>query len=144
MLKTPTLEKRLWTLMDIESIESEGCAVCGRWSPIERHHIVWRSQGELFDEKGRKREKPTITLCGFGNNLRDADGVIYCHGAAHQRMLHFRAKGGRLQYLWTAYPTEYGVALTLPGWRFIGQKDVSRPRGITAKRYKGGALNVPI
>lgn len=143
MLKTPTLDFELWPLMDVDSIETECCAICGRPSPIERHHIVWRSQGKLYDEEGREREKPTITICGFGNNLRDADGIIYCHGAAHQRLLHFRAKGKQLQYLWTAYPTAYHVALTLPGWKDVGRKDGMRGRGITAKHYRDGEQYIP-
>lgn len=142
MLKTPTLDLELRPLMDIDSIETEVCAICGRPSPIERHHIVWRSQGKLYDENGKERPKPTITICGFGNNLRDADGVVYCHGAIHHRMLHLRNEGGRLQYLWTAYPTAYYRALDLPGWHFLGESDGRRPRGCTANRYKGGELDV--
>lgn len=144
MLKTPTLPEELWPLLAVESIETEGCAICGRWSPIERHHIVWRSQGELFDEKGKPRPKPTITVCGFGNNLRDADGIVYCHGAIHHRMLHLRNHEGRLQYLWTAYPTKYHIALTLPEWQDVGKWSKYRARGVTAKRYRGGELDVPI
>jgi hypothetical protein len=34
-----------------------------------------------------------ITLCGFGNNLRDADGVTWCHGWVHQNGRAARSEG---------------------------------------------------
>lgn len=115
-MKTPTLARCYWPLMELESIETETCAICGRAYPLNQHHIVWRSWGKVYDEKGRPLPKPTITLCGKGNILRDADGRMYCHGAAHNRRLHFRNNGGRLEYLFTD-PMRYMAAMEIEeGW----------------------------
>lgn len=102
-------------LMEAESVVLPYCAICGRTYPLERHHIVWRSWGKLFRD-GKEVQKPVITLCGRGNNLRDADGRLFCHGRAHNRMLHFRYEG-ELQCLETAEPTDYMSALEMNGWR---------------------------
>ena len=104
-------------LMDGPDIRIGECAVCGRRFPLEQHHYVWRSWGKMFRD-GREVKKPTITLCGFGNNLRDADGRYYCHGKAHRRMLHFRYDG-ELEYLETGEPTDYMRALDMEGWRCV-------------------------
>ena len=61
-------------------------------------------------------EKPTITLCGFGNHLLDPDGIPYCHGRAHHRMLHFRNDRGFLEYLEADEPVRYAAALEIGGW----------------------------
>jgi hypothetical protein len=90
------------------------CAICGRLHPIEQHHMVRRSAGELF-RHGKKVPKPTITLCGFGNTLKDPDGRFYCHGMAHAHMLHFRFTD-RLEFLITKEPTDYLTALSMDGW----------------------------
>lgn len=138
MSKT-TLPEMWQPLMAAPSIERPYCAICGRARPLEQHHMVFRSAGELFDEHGRKMRKPTITLCGFGNNLRDADGREYCHGLAHHKRLHFRwvktnsaksrAKksagdvvmnsfvGGHLEYLLLDTPCDYLTALSMDGWK---------------------------
>ena len=79
---------------------------------MEQHHMVWRSWGKMFRE-GKELPKPTITLCGFGNNLP------YCHGKAHARMLHFKWDDG-LWYLETDEPTPYLEALETDGWRMVG------------------------
>lgn len=132
-----TLPELLRPLMKAPTIKAEHCKVCGRFRPLEQHHIVRRGAGELFDEYGRKLKKPTITLCGFGNNLKDADGRPYCHGLAHHDMLHFRwIEGyranrsqnafhepyihyGQLEYLITKEPTKYQEALKMEGWRKV-------------------------
>ena len=105
------------------------CAVCGRYGRVEEHHVVKRSHGG--------KEGPTIMLCGFGNNLKDADGRYLCHGRAEQHMLHFRwhaadpregewdADGGFFgegwwEYLETKVPMKYGNALLLGGWKRLG------------------------
>lgn len=105
------------------------CAVCGRYGRVEEHHVVKRSQGGT--------DGPTIMLCGFGNNLKDADGRYLCHGRAEQHMLHFRwhaadpregewnADGGFFgegwwEYLETKVPMKYGNALLLGGWKRLG------------------------
>lgn len=123
--------------MKAPSIKAEHCKICGRFRPLEQHHIVRRGAGELFDENGRKMKKPTVTLCGFGNNLKDADGRPYCHGLAHHNKLHFRwIEGikecrtknvfhdrylhyGHLEYLITKEPTDYLTALGMEGWRRV-------------------------
>lgn len=127
-----TLPRIWWPLMFVPSVKTQGrCAVCGRAGRTEAHHMVKRSAGELFDRNGRKLPKPTIDLCGFGNNLSDADGITYCHGLAHAGMLHFRALdtygakdecgpkcyGSRLEYLVTDQPTKYQDALEQDGWK---------------------------
>lgn len=105
-------------LMEAPTLKLGYCAVCGRRFPLEQHHMVWRSWGKLF-ENGKERKKPTITLCGFGNNLRDADGRCYCHGMAHHRMLHFKYEDGTLCCLETDEPTSYLAALEMDGWKPI-------------------------
>lgn len=55
-------------------------------------------------------------LCGSGN----ASG---CHGKAHANMLHFRNRGGRLEYLETDAPTKYEEALEMGGWREVVAED---------------------
>ena len=111
MARVTTLPEIIRPLMDAPTVELPFCAICGRRWPLNRHHIVWRSWGEVW-EGGRRLEKPTITLCGSGN----ASG---CHGLAHQRRLHFRMSEGRLQYLMTNRPTRYEEALGTDGWRDV-------------------------
>lgn len=132
MAKT-TLAPMWWPLMRGCTVRFDHCPVCGRNHPLEQHHPVKRSAGELI-ENGRKLKKPTITLCGFGNNLRDADGRYYCHGLAHANMLHFRwiatdhmdrrtgliIAGGHWEYLLCDEPTKYQTALEMDGWRSFG------------------------
>lgn len=137
---TKTTLAQMWRpLMAAPSIMLPHCAICGRPQPLNQHHMVARSAGELFDERGRKLRKPTITLCGIGNNLHDADGNAYCHGLAHHKRLHFRwvvtrsdkpicskepgdyvlahYVGGHLEYLLAKEPCDYLTALSRDGWR---------------------------
>ena len=112
------------------SYDPPRCAVCGRTYPVERHHVVKRSQGGT--------DGPTVMLCGMGNNLKDADGRYLCHGRAEHRMLHFRwhareisestweTKGGFYgegwwEYLETKVPMKYENALKLGGWKRLGR-----------------------
>ena len=124
-----TLPQILRPLMNAPSIELNHCAICGRTAPLEKHHIVRRGAGRLY-KGGKEVEKPTITLCGFGNNLRDANNRYYCHGLAHHQMLHFRyvysplfvegvygVEIGHLEYLITRKPTKYEDALAMSGWK---------------------------
>ena len=124
----------LWhPLMKSPSIRLQRCAICGRYEPLNRHHMVKRSAGELYFQ-GHALEKPTITLCGFGNHLKDADGRFFCHGLAHANRLHFRWVptrtdnkgavfgealfcGGHLEYLLLDTPTDYLTALSMKGWK---------------------------
>lgn len=108
------------------SIRLPYCPVCGRTSPLEQHHVVRRGAGRLFDASGREVPKPTVTLCGFGSNLLDADGRPYCHGLAHHNRLHFRwveegtnACAGHFEYILLDEPTPYIRALDLEGWRRV-------------------------
>ena len=89
-------------LMDKPSIETEGCAICGRYQ-VERHHIVPRSQGGT--------NGPTVTLCGWGNTGG-------CHGDAHSHKLHFRYENG-WEYLQTKEPVKYELALMMKGWKSV-------------------------
>lgn len=138
-----TLARVYWPLMQGPTMIAGRCFVCGRREPLEQHHYVWRSWGKLY-RGGVEVRKPTITLCGFGNNEYHVEyingrkvKVPYCHGIAHARKLHFRFigptdyskrhnmkretawGGGRLQYLITEEPTDYMDALDMEGWRNI-------------------------
>ncbi len=111
-------------MMGKPSVTRACCAVCGRPFPIEQHHIVRRGAGKLFDGNGREIEKPTVTLCGFGSNLMDADGREFCHGLAHHNRLHFRwveadpiACAGHWEFIVLDEPTSYLEALSRDGWR---------------------------
>lgn len=126
MARVTTLAEMWWPLMDKPSIETPYCAVCGRTGHLERHHMVPRSAGQLVLPNGRLADKPTITLCGFGN----AGG---CHGKAHSGRLHFRwverdvksgfgegylcIHGGHVEYLLLEEPVDRLTALSMPGWR---------------------------
>lgn len=104
----------LWRLlMDAPSVEAPFCCACGRAWPLNRHHVVPRSKGELW-RGGKKVPKPTAVLCGSGN----ASG---CHGKAHSGRLHFRCEGGRMQLLETAVPVRYEEALGMDGWRWADE-----------------------
>lgn len=113
-----TLSYYLRPLMEVPSIRMDRCAICGRARPLEQHHIVRRSEGELYRD-GEKLEKPTITLCGFGNELYDLDGKMYCHGMAHHHLLHFKAVGGLLFYLITERPMKELESYELDGWQVV-------------------------
>ena len=131
-----TLAKIYQPMMGQPSIRLPYCPICGRTSPLEQHHIVKRSQGRMFVD-GRELKKPTITLCGFGNNLKDADGNLCCHGKAHHGMLHFRwvyatapsgtvgelpyppIGAGHWEHLETDEPVRYSQALEMEGWKSI-------------------------
>ena len=115
MMPSDTLPPLYRPLMDAPSMRFGFCPICGRVGPLEQHHMVWRSWGKMFDE-GKELPKPTITLCGFGNNLP------YCHGLAHHRMLHFKYEDGALWYLLTEEPTRYMEALLHDGWRIVNPK----------------------
>ena len=133
-MRTGNVDRTLWPLYDLPSLKLEWCAVCGRTWPLNEHHVIRRGDGNVFED-GKVLEKPTITLCGHGNNLRDADGRYWCHGLAHHQMLHFRwvddeptrptdqnehpPCAGHLEYLRTAEPTDYQVALGMDGWRRV-------------------------
>lgn len=124
MAKVDTLPHHLRPLMGKPSVTMGRCAVCGRARPLEQHHIVRRGAGKLFDGTGREIEKPTVTLCGFGNNLKDADGREFCHGLAHANRLHFRwveadpiAGGGHWEVIVLDEACDYLTALRMDGWR---------------------------
>ena len=123
MAKVTTLPAMYQPMMGKPSVRMARCAVCGRTWPLEQHHVVFRSVGKMFVE-GREIEKPTITLCGFGNNLQDADGREYCHGLAHHRRLYFRwvdddaiACAGHWEYISLDEACDYLTALRMDGWR---------------------------
>ena len=123
MAKVTTLPAMYQPMMGKPSVRMARCAVCGRTWPLEQHPVVFRSAGKMFVE-GREIEKPTITLCGFGNNLQDADGREYCHGLAHHRRLYFRwvddgaiACAGHWEYIRLDEACDYLTALRMDGWR---------------------------
>jgi len=105
-----TMPEMFWHLMDGPSIKGATCAVCGRWSPLNDHHVVFRSQGKLFRD-GKEVPKPTIRLCGNGNN-----GTYYCHGKAHHGLLHFDYRDGAWWVLETREPCKVQEAWEMDGW----------------------------
>lgn len=106
------MNEYLKRLMDGPSIDTgHRCAICGRWSPLEDHHIVRRSQGGTTG--------PVIRLCGAGNGLHDGSGRPFCHGLAHANRLHFYWDGREWSYLITDEPTKYEIALGMEGWKPI-------------------------
>lgn len=127
MARTTTLDRVYQPLMQAPTIRLDRCAICGRTWPLNQHHLVWRSWGNLYRD-GVLVKKPTITLCGDGNNLYglDANGnrVKWCHGKAHHRYIHFRwaphpeyANAGHLEYIELDEPTKYQDAVAMDGWR---------------------------
>lgn len=110
-----TLEKLWHPLMHGPSLRTDHCVVCGAVRPLEGHHIVRRSQGQLV-EGGKVLPKPVITLCGHGNILSSGGPRPYCHGLAHHNMLHFRWCGDHYEYIRTREPTSYADALNMTGW----------------------------
>lgn len=124
-----TLPLYLRPLMDGCTVRADHCVVCGRNAPLNQHHVVRRSAGNLY-RNGAKRPKPTLTLCGMGN----ASG---CHGLAHSSRLHFRwvprnpsksdgvvlasdqatFDGGHWEFLLADEPVKYQDALEMEGWR---------------------------
>lgn len=136
MAHVDTLPEMLRPLMRGPSIETRRCAVCGRPGPLNRHHIVRRGAGRLY-EHGVELPKPTVVLCGSGNTGG-------CHGLAHANRLHFRwveqrwcdefrnsaalsggyevalARGGHWEYILLPEPTRYEDALEMDGWLPLG------------------------
>ncbi len=141
MARVDTLPEALRPLMAAPSIRLGRCAVCGRPAPLNQHHMVRRGAGALYRD-GVEVPKPTITLCGVGNHLADADGRPYCHGLAHANRLHFRwvegdwayagggdtmpSHGGHLEYILLDEPTDYLAALAMGGWRPLRRWRVCR------------------
>ena len=116
MLKTSTMDLYYRQLMQAESIHADRCVVCGRRYPLNQHHIVPRSAGNLYDEGGHPLPKPTITLCGNGNHLYGSDGRKLCHGRAHSGYLFFRYTD-ELEYLLTEEPMSRTEAMSVEdGW----------------------------
>ena len=118
-------------LMEAPSIDNieKRCAICGK-PATDKHHIVPRSAGKLFDQYGHELKNPTVRLCGHGNTSG-------CHGLAHSHRLHFRymtyekkrkgmypQKIKQLEYLITDKPCDHIRALELDGWRKVGDFDV--------------------
>lgn len=138
MANVTTLDRIYWPLMQAPTVKLNRCAVCGRTWPLNQHHVVWQSWGNLYRD-GALVKKPTVTLCGDGNNLYglDANGnrVTWCHGKAHHRLMHFRwvpavpyeseqerranpaTIGGHLEVIEFDEPTKYQEALAADGWR---------------------------
>lgn len=124
MARVTTLPAFLRPMMGKPSVRLPYCPVCGHTSPLEQHHPVRRGAGRMYDATGRELAKPTITLCGFGSNLRDADGRELCHGLAHHNRLHFRwadaapvANAGHWEFILLPEPTDYLTALGMDGWQ---------------------------
>jgi hypothetical protein len=74
--------------LDVLVRDEYRCFRCGKPINIRRpgncHH---RLSAALGTDEPQNR----ITLCGFGNNLSDADGNQWCHGFVHQNGREARA-----------------------------------------------------
>lgn len=116
MAAVTTLDRVYWPLMELDDIVLPRCAVCGRNWPLNNHHIVWRSWGQLVRD-GKVLRRPVITLCGNGSHLGSCGSAEFCHGKAHHRMLHFRNDRGLLECLELDAPLNYMAALGMDGWR---------------------------
>lgn len=65
--------------------EGGQCFRCGTdRGPFNCHHRLGSGLGPDTPEN-------RLTLCGFGNNLRDADGRVWCHGWVHQNSARARS-----------------------------------------------------
>lgn len=118
MIDKTTVNKLWEPFYELGEYEYTGecCQVCGRaYRPMNNHHLVKRSAGELYKD-GVKQKKPLITLCGFGNNLKNTNGGYLCHGMAHHNMLHFKVVDGELYYAMFSEPTKYEKALDTGIW----------------------------
>jgi hypothetical protein len=79
--------------LDVMARDGYQCFRCGMaLAPGGRlsncHHRLLKSGGVVIDGPQNR-----ITLCGFGNNLSDADGVELCHGWVHHHSAEARANG---------------------------------------------------
>lgn len=128
----PPIWHDLMRAASVDTVDGR-CAICGA-PATNKHHIVPRSAGKLFDEYGHEVKKPTIRLCGGGN----ASG---CHGLAHHHRLHFRCvpfelkqksveyfatRVWVLEFLITDEPCRYLEALEIQGWRNVKTKKPSK------------------
>jgi hypothetical protein len=121
-------------LMGKPSVKSEMCVIPGcNHRATNNHHVVYRSAGKsITDAHGMHLLSPELSLCGFGNNLKDADGRMTHHGMVHAHLLHFRwvdktetrfnkpsnfYGSGHWEYLITKEPTKYQTALEMKGWK---------------------------
>lgn len=139
-----TMPEYLRPIMAAPSLILPYCAVCGRTSPLNQHHVVKRSDGELFDEHGRKLRKPTVTLCGMGN----ASG---CHGLAHAGLLFLDyrpswhrtkfARAGEMDY----YGGHWEALLLTPEERDEWQEaNNGRKLDLLAAREMEGWFRIPV
>lgn len=105
------------TIGQLTLVRDDGrCFRCGRIItvsvPSNCHHRLGGGHGT--DECPNR-----ITLCGFGNNLRDADGREWCHGWVHQNSRAARAEDA--------------------GW-VISKYDKRRPEEIPVRHWQHGLV----
>lgn len=107
-------------LMAAPSQMQPWCAVCGATGPLERHHVVYRSQGGT--------DGPVVTLCRA------------CHMACHAHTLHLRfvrtpavahslayGQGGHWEWMRTERPLgEFAALGTEDGWHAIRRRSDER------------------
>ena len=53
-MASTTLPEIYRPMMEGVTVKAGHCLVCGRVWPLNDHHVVWRSWGEVIDEKGKK------------------------------------------------------------------------------------------
>ena len=106
--------------MDGYDIRQECCVICGcKAYRMAQHHVVPRSAGELYRD-GKKLKKPTVTVCGAGNN----EG---CHGKLHSGLAHLRFREGHYETLVLDHPATRLEALDMSGWRSAYEEELYLP-----------------
>lgn len=72
-------------------ITTDHCVICGRWFPLNAHHVVPRSVRKEFHIGDHMVRSPLACLCGSGTQG--------CHGMFHG--------GARFSLSWEWYEEEY-------------------------------------
>jgi len=112
MLDKSTLAHHYRSMAGKPDCISDHCVVCGATYPLNNHHVIWRSWGNLYND-GRKLRKPVLTLCGSGNTGG-------CHKKAHDRHLHFRWNYEYEQFEFIETDeTDYLMAQQMDGWKLV-------------------------
>jgi hypothetical protein len=87
--------------------EQYRCFRCGKplngTTPFNVHHRLFKGSGGGDECTNR------IVLCGFGNNLMDANGAEWCHGWVHHHKKEAMASGWAISRHSKADPAEISV-----------------------------------
>ena len=101
--------------IEISCLDRDGyhCFRCG--TPIT-FSSQWNCHHRLTSALGPDTSDNRISLCGFGNNLRDADGREWCHGWVHQNSREARDSGWIISRHDKRPPAEVPVLHWRTGW----------------------------